>query len=214
MIEVQGLRKSYGGREVLRLDRWQLPSAASCCVTGPSGSGKSTLLEILCALRPADAGTVHVGGTAVHGLARRASDRWRGRTVGVVTQSPHLLDILSVEENVALAAHMAAASVDRRRVGTLLERLGIAHLARRRTRGLSQGERQRVVLARALLCGPSVVVADEPTSHLDDEACEALCTLLAGCCAEAGATLVVATHDRRILPRFQHRLQLARVEAI
>lgn len=211
MIDVRDLRKAYAGTDVLRIDRWQVPAGGRCCITGPSGSGKSTLLEILCGLRGASAGSVHVDGTEVTALRGRAADRWRGRTIGVVTQRPHLIDILSVQENVALAARMAAVAAAPQRIAMLLERLGVGHLAGRCSADLSQGERQRVVLARALVCGPALVVADEPTSNLDDDACESLCALLSECCAEAGATLVVATHDRRIVPRFEQRLRLTPV---
>lgn len=209
MIDVHELRKAYGSKPVLWLKRWQVPTAGNCCITGPSGSGKSTLLEILCALRAATSGSVRVAGAEVTSLAGHAADRWRGRTVGVVTQTPHLLDILSVEENVSLAARMAAVDVAPQRARMLLERLGLGRFAARSSQDLSQGERQRVVLARALLCKPSLVVADEPTSNLDDGACDALCDLMMECCAEAGATLVVASHDRRIISRFAQHLQLS-----
>lgn len=209
MIDVHALHKAYGSKPVLQLKRWQVPTASNCCITGPSGSGKSTLLEILCALRPATSGSVRVAGAEVSSLVGRAADQWRGRTVGVVTQTPHLLDILSVEENVSLAARMAAVDVAPQRARMLLDRLGLGRFAARSSQDLSQGERQRVVLARALLCKPSLVVADEPTSNLDDSACEALCNLMMECCAEVGATLVVASHDQRIISRFAHNLQLS-----
>jgi putative ABC transport system ATP-binding protein len=209
LIDVTNLRKAYGGLDVLRIDRWHVPTCGACCVTGPSGSGKSTLLEILCALRNATSGQVRIAGTEVTELAGRAADLWRGRTVGVVTQIPQLLDILSVQENVALAARMAGVDADPDRVRMLLSRLGVGPLARRVPGGLSVGERQRVVLARALLCKPALVVADEPTSNLDDGACSTLCDLMMECCAEANAALVVASHDQRIIKRFDQQLVLA-----
>ncbi len=209
MIEVHGLHKAYDDRVVLRLDHWRVPAAGHCCVTGPSGSGKSTLLEILCGLRLATSGRVQVAGTDVTALAGGAADRWRGRTVGVVTQVPHLLDILTVHENVVLAASMCGVAAAPGRARMLLDRLGLGCAAGRACVDLSQGERQRVAFARALLCRPALVVADEPASNLDDDACDSLCSLMLDCCAEAGASLVVATHDRRIIPRFSQALQLA-----
>ncbi len=210
MIDAAGLRKEYAGVDVLSLEAWSVATGARCAVTGPSGSGKSTLLEILCALRRPTAGTVHIGEVEVTALRGAAGDRWRGRQVGVVTQSHQLLDILSVEENVRLAASMARVTVAPARAAELMERLGIASLRRQSAASLSQGERQRAVLARALLCKPALIIADEPTSHLDDDACEAMIDLLMRGCDEDGATLVVATHDRRILPRFSQQLRLTR----
>lgn len=208
MVEIESLRKAYDGRDVLRLAAWHVPQGGRCCISGPSGSGKSTLLEIACALRPADGGSVRVAGTDVRSLRGAAADRWRGRTLGVVTQLPHLLELLSVEENVALPAQAAGVRVEAARPRALLEALGVGRLAGRSPQGLSPGERQRVALARALVCRPAVVIADEPTAHLDDEACDAMAGLLVDQAREIGATLLVATHDRRIVDRFEQRLVL------
>lgn len=214
MIAVTGLRKSYGAVDVLRVDDWQVPRGGRCAITGPSGSGKSTLLEILCALRGVSAGRAQVGDVEVTTLRGAAADRWRGRAVGVVTQAHHLLDILSVEENVRLAARMAGVTPARGRLEALLDTLGLLSMRHRSTRDLSQGERQRVALARALLCQPVLIVADEPTSSLDDDACEAMSDLLLRCCDDEGATLIVATHDRRIIPRFDRQLRLSRPSCV
>lgn len=213
MLDVKGLKQSHEGRTVLQIDRWQLPAGRSCCITGPSGSGKTTLLDLLCALRRPVQGEIRVSGVDVARLSGRAADRWRGATVGVVTQTPHLLDILTVQENVLLAAQMARKAVDRPRAEMLLARLGLDALATQRPSRLSQGQRQRVVLARALLCRPMLLIADEPTAHLDDASCEALCSLMLESCSEAGATLLVATHDQRIVPLFDQQLPLAAPEA-
>lgn len=209
MLDITGLTQAHDGRVVLQLDRWQVPAGRSCCITGPSGSGKTTLLDLVCALRRPASGDIRVSGVNVARLSGRAADRWRGTTVGVVTQTPHLLDILTVQENVMLAAQMAGMAEDRARAGMLLQRLGVDDVAARPAGRLSQGQRQRVVLARALLCRPKLLIADEPTAHLDDAACTQLCGLMLACCHEVGATLLVATHDRRIEPLFDQRLRLS-----
>ena len=208
MVEVEALRHGHGGRDVLDIAAWRVDAGERCLVAGPSGSGKSTLLHLLAGLATPRAGTVRVAGQDLAGLSPAGRDRFRGRAVGLVLQSFHLLDTLSVLDNVRLARHLAGLPEDRGRCREVLEHLGVDQLGEARPSTLSHGEAQRVALARAVVNRPAVILADEPTSSLDDESCERVAALIEAEAARQGATLVVATHDSRLHGRFERRLSL------
>jgi putative ABC transport system ATP-binding protein len=164
---------------------------------GPSGSGKSTLLGLLAGLLSASAGRVVVAGQDLAALGPSARDRWRGRTLGVLPQRLHLDPALNVLDNVLVAGFAAGVAVPRAQAMAHLAALGVADLAPRRPSQLSVGQAQRVALARALVRQPSVLLADEPSASLDDEATADVGRLLLQ--AGQGATVVVATHDARLV---------------
>jgi len=208
MISIEGLRYRYGDRQVLALDRWRAEAGERWLVLGASGSGKTTLLGIVGGLLRPSAGRVAVDGQDLGGLSGAALDRFRGRRIGFVPQKLHLIPSLSVEDNLALAQYLAGAGQDRTRVGEVLGVLGIADRAQARPAELSHGQAQRVAVARAVINRPSLVLADEPTSNLDDAQCAQAVELLESQAAACGATLVVATHDQRVRARFEKRIEL------
>src|SRR5688572_23226790 len=169
---------------------------------GPSGSGKSTLLAIIAGLLSASAGTVRVGGTEVTALGPSDRDRYRAREVGLVPQTLHLIGVLSVRENLALARDLAGLPADWSAIDGSLAALGLEALAGRRASRLSVGEAQRAAIARAVVNRPKLILADEPTAALDDANCDKAIALLQEQARACGATLVVATHDHRVQPRF------------
>ncbi len=207
-IEVEALRHGHGGRDVLDIPAWRVDAGERCLVAGPSGSGKSTLLHLLAGLATPRAGSVRVAGMDLAGLSPAARDRFRGRSIGLVLQSFHLLDTLSVLDNVRFARHLAGLPEDHARCREVLEGLGVAEFGSVRPSTLSHGQAQRVALARAVVNRPAVILADEPTSSLDDESCERVAALIETEAARQGATLVVATHDSRLRGRFERRLSL------
>ena len=207
-IEVEALRHGHGSRDVLDIPAWRVDAGERCLVAGPSGSGKSTLLHLLAGLATPRAGSVRVAGMDLAGLSPAARDRFRGRSIGLVLQSFHLLDTLSVLDNVRLARHLAGLPEDHARCREVLEGLGVAEFGSVRPSTLSHGQAQRVALARAVVNRPAIILADEPTSSLDDESCERVAALIETEAARQGATLVVATHDSRIHGRFERRLSL------
>ena len=185
-----------------------MPQGEASLVLGPSGSGKSTLLGILSGLLSPSQGEVTVADARVSALAARERDAFRARNVGIVLQKLHLIHVLSVRDNLGIARRLAGLPEDAAHIDRTLEMLGIAGLAQRRASSLSVGEAQRVAIARAVVNRPRVILADEPTAALDDANCEKALALLREQAAACEATLVVATHDRRVAERFERRLEL------
>ena len=191
MFSLREVRHRYGAREVLRLERFAAAQGEKWLVLGPSGSGRSTLLHILAGLLRPTEGTVDVA-----------------RPIGIVPQKLHLIASLNVEQNLLLAQYLAGAKQEPARAAQVLAGVGLADRARSRPHQLSHGQAQRVAVARAVMNRPQLLIADEPTSNLDDAHCAAALDLLETQAAECGATLVIATHDARAKPRFEHRLEL------
>ncbi|WP_448582371.1 ATP-binding cassette domain-containing protein [Thermaurantiacus sp.] len=185
-----------------------LAAGEACLLLGPSGSGKSTLVQLIAGLLSPQSGSILLAGEPMHALGATGRDNLRRRTLAIVFQSLRLVSALSVHANLALARRLAGLPADPARMGALLERLGIAHLAGRLPRELSQGEAQRAALARALVTEPKLLLADEPTSALDDSAAAAAAMLLLDCAREAGAALLVVTHDSRLKPHFARAIAL------
>ncbi len=210
MLAVRGLAHRYGAREVLRLDDWTVPGGGHALVLGPSGSGKTTLLHVLAGLLRPSAGALSIFDEDILRLSGNALDRWRGRNVGIVLQALHLVSHLTVRANIRLAQYLARLPQDDAAVDRALAALGLGDKAERRPHELSQGEQQRVAVARAVVNGPKLLLADEPTSSLDDAAAERAVALLMGEAERAGATLVVVTHDARVKKRFRQTLELSR----
>ena len=162
---------------------------------GDSGCGKTTLLHVMCGLLQPLRGQVEVDGQNLGKLNGQDRDRFRGKNFGIVFQQSHFIQSLSVMENLAVPHFLLKQSFPKERAKGILDALGIAHKASEKPRSLSVGEQQRANIARALIHGPSIVLADEPTSALDDASTAAVISLLEEQCAQAGAALIVVTHD-------------------
>ncbi|MEL6771741.1 MAG: ABC transporter ATP-binding protein [Bacteroidota bacterium] len=208
MIALRNVRFAYTNEPVLDVPYLRIDEGAHHLLLGPSGSGKTTLLHVLTGLQRPDRGTVMIGEQDLYDLSEGARDTFRGRHIGIVFQQFHLVQALTVVQNLMLAPSMAGLPADAHRARSLLGALGIAEKARAYPDELSQGQRQRVAIARALMNKPPLLIADEPTSALDDSTAEAVADLLLNAADREGATLVVATHDARIAHRFEHRLAL------
>ena len=208
MFELVGVLHRYGAVTAVEVPEWRAGAGEAWLLAGQSGSGKSTLLHILAGLTTPTVGTVIVNGTDVVSLSEGARDRWRGRTVGLVPQRLHLVGALDVRDNLRLAYTLAGLPVDEVRVTALLEAVGVIELSGRYPSQLSQGQAQRVAIARAVVNRPALVLADEPTANLDDVHAAQALELLRGQAIEAGATLVVASHDARVRPLLPHAFTL------
>lgn len=167
-------------------------------LSGPSGCGKSTWLALVAALVAPTSGSLVVAGQELGALKNVAADAWRARAIGFLPQKLHLSESLSVTHNLAMAQWAAGQAEDRGRIHAALQALGVAELGARKPAQLSGGQAQRVALARAVLLQPRVILADEPTASLDDEAAAQGVALLVDTAQTQGATLVIATHDARV----------------
>jgi putative ABC transport system ATP-binding protein len=168
---------------------------------GNSGSGKSTWLALLAGLLTPQKGALTVAGQRLNGLSNTARDAWRANNLGFLPQKLHLSEALTVAENLQLAYFAAGLPLNtsaKTHIETTLTVLGVAGLAHRKPSSLSGGQAQRVALARAVLLNPKIILADEPTASLDDEAASSALSLMQASAARCNATLVVATHDFRV----------------
>ncbi len=183
-------------------------------LTGPSGSGKSTLLMVMAGLERADSGTVTVAGEDLNALSEDELARFRGRNVGIVFQSFHLIPTMTALENVAVPLELAGTADAQERARAELETVGLGARTQHYPAELSGGEQQRVALARALAPSPSILVADEPTGNLDEDTGSTIINLLFASHEKRGMTLVLVTHDQALAARCQRvvRLRSGRID--
>ncbi len=203
MVRCEGLVQVYGapGEEVTALRGVDLTVEAgtSVALLGPSGAGKSTLLWLLAGLLKPTAGVAEVCGRRVNDLTRRSAAQMRLREVGVVLQNPgrNLLHNETAAGNILFAQRPARRSraVSRRRTADLLDSVGLARMAHRPAARLSGGEQQRLAVAIALANGPQLLLADEPTSQLDQGSAAIVIELIRAAHQDLGTTIVVVSHD-------------------
>ena len=217
-LRVSDLHKSYPTPTdplvVLRGVSLTMRPGESLAIVGPSGSGKSTLLNILGTLDRPSGGTVTLGDVDPFALAPADLARFRAEQIGFVFQDHHLLPQCTAIENVLLP-RLALGRVrdeDVQRAQGLLSKVGVAARANHRPGELSGGERQRVAVARALMNGASLILADEPTGNLDATSSSAVGDLLAHVTREAAAILIVVTHSATMARRFDRRMRMSENE--
>lgn len=215
VIEAQGLAKTYGAGaqrvEALRPTDFRVERGEFVMVAGPSGSGKSTLLALISGLLHPSAGSVRVLGRDIGQLSRDAFDRVRLEHFGFVFQGFHLLPALTAVEQVSIVLERQGLQPEaaRRRAVASLSRVGLESRLHNRPSELSGGEKQRVVVARALAKQPQIIFADEPTSALDSVNGRDVTRLLRAAALEEGASVVCVTHDPRLI---EHATRLVRME--
>ncbi len=198
MINIKSLVHLYEqGRKIVFPD-WEIADMEHWLLLGASGSGKSTLLNIISGLLKPSQGQVAINGTNLYTLSARSMDQFRGKNIGIVFQRPHLIQSLNVLDNLELAAVMAGVAVNMEHNQLLLNELGIADKAQNYPDQLSQGQLQRVSVARALVNKPDLLIADEPTSSLDDRNAAQVIEMLTMQAKANGAALIIATHDQRV----------------
>ena len=198
MIHAANLSYHHPGGPTLTFPDVDVAQGAVVMLRGPSGCGKSTWLALVAGLMAPTSGTLTVADQALNAIKNVASDAWRASAIGFLPQKLHLSAALTVQQNLAMAQWAAGQREDPARIAQALIALGVAELASRKPAQLSGGQAQRVALARAVLLKPRVILADEPTASLDDEAAADAVKLLLLTAQAQGATLVIATHDARV----------------
>ncbi len=218
MIELRDIHFRYPESSfALELEPTRVAEGEHVALVGPSGCGKTTLLNLLAGILLPTAGSVSVAGERVDLLTETRRRDFRIRRLGLVFQNFELLDYLTVRDNILLPLRvgrgLTVTGESRARVTVLAERLGIADKLTRHPQLLSQGERQRVAVARALLLAPPVILADEPTGNLDPANKFAVLDLLLDSAREHNATLLAVTHDRELLARFDRVVDFSDINA-
>jgi putative ABC transport system ATP-binding protein len=177
-------------------------------ILGESGRGKTTLLHVLAGLLKPTGGTVNIGGTDTSSLSNAQLDKFRGKNIGIIFQTAHFVDSLSVEDNLIMPQFLTGNKIDRKKAKEILTRLNLGDKSNSKPASLSVGEAQRVAIARAVINNPQLILADEPTSALDDKNAEEVIRLLDEQASATGAALVIVTHDKRLKDRFSNQITL------
>lgn len=207
MISIQHLtmRLSGGGHDVTILDdvSLEIPHKQRIAIVGPSGSGKSTLLGLIAGLDRPTSGSILLDGVEITTMSESPMARYRREKIGYVFQSFHLIPTLTALENVSIPLELSGASGARERAGALLAAVGLAGRLHHYPAQLSGGEQQRVAVARAFVCRPPILLADEPTGNLDSATGQQVVDLLLSLHRDYGTTLVLVTHDPMLASRME-----------
>lgn len=211
MIKARNIVKTFDGLKVLRGIDLNVDSGEIVSIVGPSGAGKTTLLQILGTLDRPDSGTVEINGIDLYSLKPAQLARFRNANIGFVFQFHQLLPEFTLEENVALPAMIGGASRSKAiaAASDVIDYLGLRDRSHHRPAQLSGGERQRAAVARALVCNPSVVLADEPSGSLDTHNRDELHRLFVELRRDFGLTFIIVTHDQTLANRADRIIHIA-----
>lgn len=211
MITIQELNFGYSDHKILSIPQLEVKDDEHLMILGKSGSGKTTMLHILGGLLAPNQGKVIIGQSDIYQLASAQRDKYRGQNIGLIFQKPHLIAALSVQDNLLLAQYLSGTAQDKGRVSEVLEELDLGEKRHKKVKNLSQGEQQRVTIARAVINRPRVILADEPTASLDDDNALRVIRMLKAKAKDYKAALVIATHDQRVKDEFEVQLNLSSI---
>ena len=209
MLYTKDLSYHYSKEVKIHFPDFAADTGSPRLILGQSGVGKTTLLHLLGGLLKPTSGSISIFDQDMSKLNHSQLDQFRAKNIGIIFQKNHFVQSLDVMENLSITQSIAGHKVDESRAIALLESLNIGHKVKSRISNLSEGEKQRVSIARALINNPKIVLADEPTSALDDENCAKVIDLLKAQTQNINATLLIVTHDNRLTDVFEHKLILS-----
>ena len=207
MIKTKGVEFNYDNQVFFKFQDINLKSSENLLIIGSSGIGKTTLLHLLAGLLESSSGSIKLFEKELNELSSHQLDRFRKNNIGIVFQRPHFVNSLTVKENLQLAQYIANKK-DNNRIENILINLNIFDKSDKKTNQLSQGEKQRASIALAIVNSPKLILADEPTSSLDDVNCDNVIKLLKKQATDFGAQLIVITHDSRLKKHFKNSIEL------
>ena len=207
MIKTKEVKFNYDNQVFFDFPDINLKSGENLLIIGNSGIGKTTLLHLLAGLLKLNSGSIELFGKELRKLSSYQLDRFRKNNIGIIFQRPHFVNSLTVKENLQLAQYIANKKDDNR-IESILKNLNIFDKSNKITNQLSQGEKQRASIALAIVNSPKLILADEPTSSLDDNNCSNVIKLLKKQATEFGAQLIVITHDSRLKKHFKKSIEL------
>lgn len=209
MIQTEHVTFSYAANQSFQFPNIACANGETLLITGNSGTGKTTLLHLLGGLLKPTSGEIIINNENILQLNNSKLDTFRGQNIGMILQKSFFIEALSVLDNVVLASWIAKGTKVKQEALTILDNLGLSAHVHKLPSQLSIGQQQRVNIARALINKPSVILADEPTSSLDDENALIVARLLNNLAKEYQSSLIVVTHDQRLKEVFNRQILLS-----
>tara|TARA_B100000700_G_C14892288_1_gene783309 strand:- start:173 stop:799 length:627 start_codon:yes stop_codon:yes gene_type:complete len=208
MLTSKSISYTYDGVNEFNFPDIRLKNGESLLVLGDSGIGKTTFVHILAGLLKSKSGIVNLNNTNYNTLSSKQMDQFRGQNIGMIFQQPYFVQNLSILDNLMLSLYLSKKQLDRKSSIQLLNDIGLGNKLSSKPNELSQGEKQRAAIALAVIKKPGLILADEPTSSLDDSNCQTIITLLKNQAVLSKAKLIIITHDNRLKIEFNKSITL------
>lgn len=208
MFSLENVKHLYDQKEVVHVPHWNSEAGEHWLLLGSSGSGKTTLLHIMAGILRASEGKVVLAEQDISQFNASRLDKFRAQQLGLIFQKPHLIQTLTVLKNLQLAQFMAGLKSNKKRCYEVLDQLNILEKKNNYPNQLSEGQAQRLSVARAVLNKPDIILADEPTASVDDQNASQVIKLLKEQAEACSATLVIATHDQRVKAHFDKQYEI------